>query len=98
MGNFLSSNNITIIDDNKYDMTELLTMHPGRSTSIKKIIGTDGTKKYRNIHGKKFNECEIKRKIQNKCIISNIKRLKNLEVAHIKPDIKEFCSLLIAKV
>jgi cytochrome b involved in lipid metabolism len=47
--------NITIIDDKKYNMNELLKYHPGGQEMIKKIIGHNGTKIYRNHHDHKFD-------------------------------------------
>jgi cytochrome b involved in lipid metabolism len=55
MGICKSKSNVTIIDNKKYDMDELLKFHPGGKKSIEKILNKDGTLLYRNCHGTQYD-------------------------------------------
>lgn len=51
MGIFQSIPNWIIIDNHKYDMTDLLKYHPGGTNIIKEAVGKDCTLYYREHHG-----------------------------------------------
>lgn len=51
MGIFQSTPTWTIIDNQKYDMSELIKYHPGGSNIIKNILGLNCTEQFRAKHG-----------------------------------------------